>query len=479
MRTSKFALTLACAAMVASCGGGGSPTPSPIATSTGGGGGSGGGGGGTAGCSLAERKDVALDLFNEWYLFPNLLDTSVSQTAHSNLQDYIDALVAPARAESKDRFFSYVTSIEEEEAFANSGATAGFGFRLSYAQPRVFIVETFEGTAALGANIDRGSEILAIGTNSSNFQTVSSLFASGGAFAVSQALGPSDPGTTRVLRIRDQAGVEREVSLTKTNFSFDPVSDRYGAQVLNDGGKRVGYINLRTFSVEDASNQLAAAFGNFRTQGVNELIVDLRYNGGGRLDVAYAMADLMGRGNDGKLFSTVAYRPSKSANNDQKFFNVRTQSIAPTRIAFIGTGSTASASELIMVGMIPYVPNSALIGSNTFGKPVGQSAFDVAACDDRYRPVTIQLENANGNGEYFFGLAPVMPATCRAQDDISRQLGDPNEAMVATALDYLAGRSCTPIAGGGSGTASVLEEGLGAPPLDARTAAQHEVPGLF
>ena len=461
--------------MVSGCGGGGSPTPSPVATAP-----TGGGGGGDQ-CSLASRKDTALSLFREWYLFPNLLDTSVNQASFATLQDYIDALVAPARAQSKDRFFSYVTSIEEEEAFSNSGATAGFGFRLSYdtTNRRVFIVETFEGTAALGANVDRGSEILGIGRTASSIVSVNSLFATGGARAVSDALGPSDPGTTRVLRIRDQAGVERDVSLSKTDFSFDPISDRYGAQVINDGAKQVGYINLRTFSVADASNQLAAAFGDFRTQGITEFVIDLRYNGGGRLDVAYAMADLLGRGNDGDLFSTVAFRASKSENNSQHFFNVRPQSVDPTKIAFIGTGSTASASELIMVGMIPYVPDSALIGQNTFGKPVGQSAFDVAECDDRYRPVTIQLENANGNGEYFFGLADVMPATCRAQDDITFQLGDPNEAMVATALDYLAGRSCTPIAGGAAGTASVLDESLGAPPLDERTAAQHEVPGLF
>ncbi len=476
MRTSKFALSIACAAMVASCGGSTTPTPTPSGT-----GGGNTGGGGTDPCSLTARQDFARDLLNEWYLFPDDLDLTVNQNSFNNVQDYLDALVAPARAANKDRFFTYVTSIQEETDFANSGATAGFGFRLAYDTPnrRVFVIETFEGTAALGANIDRGSELLGIGTNSSNIETVNSLMANGGPAAVSNALGPSTAGTTRVLNIRDQAGVTREVSISKTDYSLDPVSNRYGAQIINDGGRLVGYLNLRTFSVLSADDDLIAAFDDFRAAGVTELIIDMRYNGGGRISVAETFGDLLARGFDGQVYNTIAFRASKSENNSTYRFNVRPQSIAPTKIAFIGTRSTASASELVINGIQPYVADIALIGTNTFGKPVGQSAFDLADCDDRFRPLTIQLENADGNGEYFNGLAATVPNSCRANDDISFQMGDPNEAMTATALDFLAGRACTAIAGGPSTTASALEEGVLAPELPERNAAQHEVPGLF
>lgn len=479
MRTSRIALSLACAAMVASCGGGGTPTPTPIASS--GGGNAGGGGGTTDPCSLATRQTFARDLLNEWYLFPDLINTSLNQNDFNSVQSYLDALVAPARAQNRDRFFTYVTSIEEENAFANSGSSAGFGFRLGYdsANRRAFVIETFEGTAALGANLDRGTEILGVGTSSNNIQTVNALFATGGAAAVSAALGPSDPGVTRVLNVRDQAGVTREVSLSKTDFAFDPVSDRYGAQIINDGGKQVGYLNLRTFSVRSAETDLLNAFGDFRAAGVTELIIDFRYNGGGLISVAETFGDLLARGFDGQIYNEIAFRDSKSDNNSIYRFNSRARSVAPTKIAFIGTRSTASASELVINGIQPYVPDIALIGTNTFGKPVGQSAFDLAACDDRYRPVTIQLQNADGQGEYFSGLATTVPNTCRANDDISFQMGDPREEMTATALDFLAGRTCTAIAGGPSTTASAIDEGLLAPELQDRTAAQHEVPGLF
>lgn len=481
MRHSKFAGSLAALALLSACGGGssgsggnsgppfaGAPTPSPTVTPA-----------GTA-CSLAARQEFARTTFNEWYLFPSLLSTTANPASFSSVQSYIDALVAPARAEAKDRFFSYVTSIREENAFFNSGASGGFGFRLAYdtGARRTFVVETFEGTSALGANIDRGSELLAIGTSANNLQTVNSLMANGGPSAVINALGPGDPGVTRVIRLRDQSGVTREVSLTKTDFALDPVSNRFGAQIINDGGKRVGYLNLRTF-ISTADPDLRAAFALFREQGATELIIDFRYNGGGAITIAELMGDLMGRNLGGQVYERIAFRPSKSQLNETYLFNPRPQSITPSKIAFIGTGSTASASELVINGMQPYVADIALIGENTFGKPVGQSAFDLAVCDDRLRVVTLQIENAAGRGDYFRGLASTVPKTCAAQDDIRFQLGDPRETMVATALDFLAGRPCTPIVGGAATTLRVTDDGLLEPALPQRSVAQHEVPGLF
>ena len=436
----------------------------------------------TVGCSLAARQNFTLQVFQEWYLFPDLLNTSVNKDNFSTVQGYIDALVAPARAQSRDRYFSYITSIEEEEAFFDGGASAGFGVRLFYdtANRRVFVIETFEGTPALGANIDRGTEILGIGTTAANIQSVNSLMANGGAAAVSEALGPPDPGVTRVLRITDQSGVTREVSITKTEFDLDPVSNRYGAKIINDGGKQVGYINLRTF-ISTADPDLRQAFAQFKAAGVTELIIDQRYNGGGAISITETFADLMGLGNEGEVFYELAFRPSKSDLNRIYRFAARPQSIAPTKIAFIGTDSTASASEMMINGMQPYLGNNmALIGEDTFGKPVGQSAFDKPECDDRIRAVTIEIQNADGNGDYYTGLASTVPNTCRANDDFTHQLGDPQERMVAVALDFLAGRSCTPIAGGPGTTQSATSGGLLAPdhPADA-SVAQRETPGLY
>ncbi|GGD45030.1 peptidase S41 [Erythrobacter arachoides] len=474
MRTSKFSASLAVIALLAGCGGGGGsnnntggvPSPSPTPT--------------TAQCSLSAQQDFVRNTLNTNYLFPELLDLNVNKANYSNLQSYIDALVAPARAQAKDRFFTYATSIAEETAFQQSGASAGFGFRLRYDSDarRLFVIETFEGTSALGANVDRGTEIVGIGTSAANIVSVSSLFANGGAAAVSDALGPSTAGTTRVLRVIDQTGATREVSLSKTDYSLDPVSDRYGARIINDGGKQVGYINLRTFSVASAEQDLNTAFGQFRAAGVTELIIDVRYNGGGLIRIAERFADLLGRNLSGQVFERIAFRPSRSGDNSVYNFNPNGNSIAPTKIAFITSRSTASASELIINGIKPYVQDIALIGDNTFGKPVGQEAFDLAACDLRFRAVTLEIRNRDNFGDYYTGLAASVPKTCRAADTLNAQLGDPNESQIKVALDFLAGRSCTPISAS-TGAASVRDTGLLLPTVGDRTPTQHEVPGAY
>ncbi len=494
MKPARTVLSLVLALQLAACGGGGGSSPPPT------------GGGGTptptptpSACSLSAQQDFADQVLNEWYLFPDLL-AAANKSAFSNLDDYLDARVAPARAANRDRFFTFSTSIAQENALINSGSSAGFGVRLFYDTPnrRLLVVEAYEGTPGLAAGLDRGAEITAIGTTSANLQSVSSLFATtganGGAQAVANALGPATAGTTRVLRFTQPGGAVVERTVTKADYSMTPVSSRYGALVLTDGARKIGYINLRTFIIADASNQLRSAFATFSAQGVTELIIDLRYNGGGLVSVADVFGDLMGAGRVGQVWSREILRPSKSAQNETRLFRSEVNAIAPTKVAVITTEASASASELVTNSLIPYLGNNlALVGANSFGKPVGQFGFDRPECDLRVRAVAFQTVNANNQGEYFTGLASVVPNTCRAGDDLTRPLGDPREASIAAALDFLAGRACTPIAGGAgnavsaaSGTteAQSARVGLDLPalqPLQPRRPmpAQHELPGLY
>lgn len=480
MKRWRFGTALAMLAMLSSCGGGGgggnpappvagpTPTPPPPPSSS--------------ACSLRSRQDWAAAQLREWYLFPETLPASLNPAAYASVEDYIDALTATARAQRRDRFFTYLTSIAEENAFFNSGSSAGFGVRFSYdtVQNRVFVIEAFEGAPALAAGIDRGTELLAIGTNAGNLQLVSQLMASGGPQAVSDALGPTSPGVTRVLRITNASGT-REVSVTKADYELTPVSSRYGAKIIDDGGRKAGYVNLRTF-INTADPALRSAFANFKAQGVTDIIVDVRYNGGGLVSIAELIGDLMGANRTtSEVFSFTTFRPEKSSNNSTRFFRPQSQSIAPTRIAFIGTTGSASASELIINAFIPYYhKNEALVGTNTYGKPVGQIALDQAACDDRLRVVAFKTENAARQGDYYDGLASKMEASCAAGDDITRQLGDPQEASTRAALDFLAGRVCTPIsaAAGGITTQSVKGK-LEMLRPERPSAVQHELPGAY
>lgn len=469
-------IILVLAASVSACGGGGSgsgsdtivtpPPPPPPPPTT---------------CSLLNRQNFAASVLDEWYLFPETLPTALSPSAYSTVDDYINALTATARSQGRDRYFTYRTSIQEENAYFSSGATAGFGVRLSYVGTRLFVIEAFEGTPALNAGIDRGTEIIGIGTDSSNIQPVADIIAAQGSAGVSSALGPSTVGTSRVLRITDATGT-RNVTVTKAQYDVTPLSSRYGVKILdNGGGQRVGYINMRTF-ISTADNQLRTAFADFRAQGITNFIIDFRYNGGGLVSTAEVMGDLLG-GNrlSSDIFSVTRFRASKSSQNETRRFAPQAQSVSPVKIAFISTNATASASELVTASFAPFLGvNAALIGSNSYGKPVGQIGLDLAACDDRIRVVAFAKENAAGQGDYYSGLAGTMRTTCAANDDITRPLGDPQEASLRTALDFVAGRSCTPIALAQSAqsTTSRNERRVLPAPANAST-AQREVPGLF
>jgi carboxyl-terminal processing protease len=449
------------AAATTACGGGGgsgggtvtapptSTTPPPPPTTT--------------TCSLSNRQDFAFSVLNEWYLFPETLPSSLSPAPHNSVQSYIDALTATARGQGRDRFFTFVTSIQEENAFFASGSTAGFGLRFAFQDSRLFVIEAFEGAPALAAGLDRGTEILAIGTSTSNLVSVADILTSQGANGVNNALGQNTAGTSRVLRISDAAGT-RDVTVTKANFDITPLSSRYGVKIIDNAGQRVGYINMRTF-ISTADNQLRNAFADFRAQGITNFVIDFRYNGGGLVSTAELMGDLLG-GNrfTSDVFSVTRFRASKSSNNETRRFAPQPQSVSPVKIAFISTNATASASELVMNGFTP----------------VGQIAVDQAACDDRIRVVAFAKDNSAGQGDYFSGLAGTMGTTCAAPDDITRPLGDPQEASLRTALDFVAGRSCTPVVAAqrAQGTSATTARRI-LPLPENPSIAQREVPGSF
>ena len=438
-------------------------TPSPTPAST--------------ACSLSNRKDWAKQALDEWYLFPDLIDNNVRASDYGDVQDYIDALVAPARAESRDRYFTYLTSIEEEEAYYESGSTAGIGALLMLdSLGRLLLREAYENAPAYAAGMDRGTEILAIGTSASNLVQVSDMSYD----QLVEALGPSETGVTRVFRFRPVSGVgfgpEQTKTVTKAEYDIQPLSPRYGSTVVDTGFEKYGYINLRTF-IEPAEQQLRDAFANFGAQGIEKVIVDVRYNGGGLVRTAQVLSELMNADRVGEEFSTLELRPSKSAENETYYFRRQDGAINAVKVAFIGTDSSASASELIMNAQIPYSgSNTALVGTNTYGKPVGQYAFDLEECDDRLRAVTFRTVNAAGDADYYTGMAGVMPNACMADDDLSRMLGSPQEGMVARATDFLESGYCQPIVTGTQSTKS-----LGKRPVMSRnpTIAQIEMPGLF
>jgi len=461
MRFTTFLL----AALLAACGGSGDG-----GTSLAPGGGS---------CSVASQKQFVLDVARDWYLFPELLPTGVNPASYSTAQALLDAITATARAQGKDRFFSYVTTRQEDSAFFGEGEFIGFGFRSRIDGSRLFLLDVFEATPAFEGGLRRGAEILAIDSGS-GYVSMANILASDP--NLEGAFGPATAGVQRGLRyVLD--GVTTEVTLTKRLNTITPISPNGGVQVLSlpaNPSVQVGYVALRSY-ISTAQSPLLGAFEDFRERGIDYFIVDLRYNGGGLVSISELLGDLFGasRGvND--VYSGLRFNAARRSNDSTRLFRPRAESVSPVRIAFITTGATASASEMTINSMDAWA-EVAIIGSDTFGKPVGQSAFDQPGCDTRLRLVTFRSVNARERGDYYNGLASELAFACRATDDLARPMGDPSESSTAAALGWIQTGACpATLAASGTGLQKLAPEaGQRYPVPTWPTPAQAWLPGLF
>jgi C-terminal processing protease CtpA/Prc len=392
-------------------------------------------------CSLTSQKQFVLDATREWYLFQELLPPSVSIADFATPQELLDALTTTARAQGKDRFFSFLTTPQADSSFFQEGQFIGFGIRLSIQGNRLFVSDVFEASPAADGGLTRGIEITAVDSGS-GFVPIATILATDP--DLEQALGPANEGVQRGLRFLRLDGQQVEVTLTKRIVTILPVPAAGGTAILSlpsNPSVPVGYIHLRTF-ISTAETPLRNAYQQFRAQGIDNMIVDLRDNGGGLVSIADFMGDLHGENRDATdVISKTVFNAAKSSKNSVRQFVAQPESIAPVRIAFITTGGTASASELVINSMKPWT-EIAIVGADTFGKPVGQSAFDMSGCDLRLRLIAFKVTNAADEGDYFDGLASTLAFACRATDDYSRAPGDALEDSTAEALGWLGTGAC-------------------------------------
>jgi hypothetical protein len=208
--------------------------------------------------------------------------------------------------------------------------------------------------------------------------------------------------------------------------------------------------------IGQAEQALTNAFATFERAGATELIVDLRYNGGGFVDTSALLGSLIaGVNKQGGVFAKLRYNQKQAAKHNRDYKLTGTNSSRYSRVVILTGSRTCSASELVVNGLKPYV-NVVTVGNTTCGKPVGFNA--PSNCSSTYFAVTFESFNANDQGRYFDGIA----ATCAATDDFSGPLGNPSEKLTAAALDYLQTGVC-PVAIGPSPTARALSAAPGTP----------------
>lgn len=367
----------------------------------------------------------------------------------------------------KDNFhFSQDTA--EYNELTQTGVSSGYGFDWEFVastSPRELVVRFTEpdSPAAL-ANVPRGASLITVnGIDFVNDNTQS------GVDAINTALFPANPGTVTSFEFELIDGSPLVVDITSADVSVTPVQN---VSVLDTEIGKTGYFQFNTF-IRTAQDGLVDAFDLFVDENVTELVIDLRYNGGGLLalasQVSYMVAGPSQTNN--AIFETTRFNDKSGTTNPvtggtvqaTPFYSneidynagVLTDTLLPslslTRVYVITTGSTCSASEAVMNALRGVDVEVVQIGSTTCGKPYGFYPTD--NCGETYFTIQFQGVNNKGFGDYSDGFMPVASPSfdfelpgCDIEDDFTAVLGNPEEGMLAAALEYSATGSCPVVA---------------------------------
>lgn len=365
--------------------------------------------------------------------------------------------------------YEYINGVNPKYSFVEKGNAAqgikgsvnlegegnDFGLGLAiYNGTTVYVRLVEKGSPAATQNITRGCLVILMnGAPPVPNQTV---------------LGNALSSNTISLRLQRPTGEIFNVTLNKATYNSDPVNTW---TTFTNGTNITGYLNLVRFSRQStAEASLNAAFAEFATKNVNNLVIDLRYNGGGYVATAEYLANLIGPSSKtaGKVMYIETFNkllqegkapilksiPYLDANGTQVVQNGKKLTYADVdfsvarntnkfekkgslgdlkNVVFIVSSATASASELVINSLKPYV-NVMLVGPSpykTYGKPVGFFGIGISS----YTVYMSQFTSVNalGQGEYYAG----MDVTIKSADDVTKDFGDATENSLAKALAYI------------------------------------------
>jgi C-terminal processing protease CtpA/Prc len=397
--------------------------------------------------SLADEQEWLRLLSDESYLWYKELP-QLRQADYKDPLSYFADLKTPAKTASgqpKDRFhFTYPSDKWDE---ISTGIEYSYGItwvRTPAGQlPRVWRAAVVQaGSPADIAGVKRGDRLVAI--DGFDFVNTSN---SGELEVINAALSPTAAGQMHNMAFSRDGHTSR-YSLQAALVNVDAVQN---VRVLETASGKVGYLTFTNHNLV-AEGQLVKAFKQFQAANVNDLVLDLRYNGGGLLQVASELAYMIAgpAQTGGKIFER-AMPNDKTKPNDPIMFRSRAMGLAgpdkvPTnealpylglrRVTVLSGPGTCSASESVINSLRGVDVEVTLVGGASCGKPY---AFTPAAnCGTTYFTIQLQGVNNKGWGDYGDGFTP----DCQAGDDLSRPLGDASEGMLATALQLRAGASC-------------------------------------
>jgi C-terminal processing protease CtpA/Prc len=305
------------------------------------------------------------------------------------------------------------------------GEFVGHGFRIGLDDSddaRIMMI--FSRSALYLQGVRRGWIVKKI-----NGTDVAPILQSKDSTAYSKLIGPSKAGITNIFLFQKPDGTEVTIASTKSTFIENSVL-LYDTLHLSSG-ITTGHLVFDSF-ITPSENELAAAFAFFKANGVQDLILDLRYNSGGLLYVAQILASyIAGNAYQGTEFVKLLYNDMHPEKNFSFPFESSSNPLSLQRLVVITTHETASASECVMNGLKPNI-NVVSIGDTTDGKPTGMDGGDIGK---KYfiAPVTFKIVNKNNEGDYFDGIAPAAVVT----DDLTHDFYEREELCLKEAINYL------------------------------------------
>ena len=411
--------------------------------------------------NTADENNWLRSWSNELYLwYDEIIDVDPESLTTPEYFEQMKTFQTTASGNPKDRFH-FTIPTDEWIQISQSGISAGYGATfaiLASSPPRQVVVAYTQpdSPATSGeADLQRGDTILEVdGVDMVNGSDVDTL---------NNGLFPNN-NETHTFLIETLDGTQREITMTSTQVTETPVQN---VTILETDSGLVGYMTFNNH-IATAEALLINAIEQFRDANISDLIIDLRYNGGGFLDIASELGYMVAgeEAAAGRVFENLRFNDKHPDFNpvtgarlvDRPFrtttqgFSVSSGSPLPTinlpRLFVLTGPRTCSASESLMNGLRGIDIDVIQIGNTTCGKPYGFYPFD--NCGTTYFSIQFGGTNDKGFGEYSDGFSPQnipQPAGvelpgCLVSDDFTRQLGDPQEGMTRAALQYREDASC-------------------------------------
>lgn len=386
--------------------------------------------------------------YERYFWYDELPD--LDPNANTSTLDYFSKLKTSgltANGTPKDRFHFTADEITDDQ-FILTGERGGYGIAwMSSESNGAFVIYVEGGSPAEEAGIERGMRLIGgvgIDVTAEN---------------INEAAFTPQLNKTYRLDFEEVSGGVVSVEVTAANV---PINAVHRQKIIDTTSGAVGYMVFNTFNTFTAENQLKAAFESFAQAGVQDVVIDLRYNSGGFFSIAAQLGYLVAGDvkTQGEIFGELKYNDKRSSD-DQIFPFINTTqrdqgapqrltSVNSNRVYILTTGRTCSASEAVINGLRGIDMEVIQIGGTTCGKAHGFNA--VANCGTRYFSIDFEAVNGLGFGDYVDGFEPVEvgdPMTnkvtgCKAEDDLAYALGDINEEMLSTALYHRDNNECPP-----------------------------------